>query len=698
MMSHWLDFNDAPVPEEPESQYDASQLRSRLLQRLPEYLHTLLPNGQMVGQEFVVGSVSGERGKSLKVTLVGESAGLWKDFATDESGDVFSLTEQVQCVTFQEALAHAAHWLGEMPTLPSQPLKRKAPVDELGPETASWHYHSADGQLIATVTRYDPPTGKEFRPWDVKARKYRAPTPRPLYNQPGLQKSEDVLLVEGEKCAQALIDKGFCATTAMNGAKAPVEKTDWSPLKGKRVLIWPDHDQPGRDYARAAAEQLKVVGVSAVAIVQVPESRPAKWDAADALDAEEDVHRFLRKAPKTVIKPTGLVLTDWSADKYIGKAPEQQFLIEGSFPLGVVSILAAMGDTGKGMLTLKLALEVACGSPDSPVDVFGGEVLEHGTAVILSAEDDYAELHRRLERLDPDNRRNQAGGRLIVVPLPDAGGPVAIVTETHDTPVLTPAYERLRQQLMALPDLKLVVFDPLSSFAHADVNAKTAAGSLLTGALAGLASGSGVSVIIAHHMRKPQGATPIETSDQARDAIRGTTALVDGVRMAYALRPASEEKANMVLTCINRPYEARAVYQGAVVKANGPANRKVRTFYRAETGLLEDITQRLARMKEPEYKLLGTLTTAIREAAERGHPFTHAGENGVYKQRNRLPKAFHQFSKKRLEEWVQTLLNEHPPRLVKGMAAHSKEHKWLDVRSGAFAQGKGVFGQGADLL
>ncbi len=205
-------------------------------------------------------------------------------------------------------------------------------------------------------------------------------------------------------------------------------------------------------------------------------------------------------------------------------------------------------------------------------------------------------------------------------------------------------------------------------------------------------------MIIAHHMRKPQGATPIDSSEQARDAIRGTTALVDGVRMAYALWPAADEKANMVFTCINRPYEARAVYQGAVVKANGPANRKVHTFLRAETGLLEDITHRLSRLEEPEYKLLGTLTTAIREAAERGHPFTHTGENGVYKQRNRLPKAFHPFSKKRLEEMVQSLLNEHPPRLVKGMAAHSKEHKWLDVRSGAFAQGKGVFGQGADLL
>ncbi|WP_345195576.1 AAA family ATPase, partial [Kistimonas scapharcae] len=332
-------------------------------------------------------------------------------------------------------------------------------------------YHDGEGRLIATVSRYDPPSGKEFRPWDVKARRHKAPDPRPLYNQPGIRKSQDVLLVEGEKCAQALIEVGYCATTAMNGARAPVNKTDWSPLKDKRVLIWPDNDQPGRDYARNAAHAVVQAGARAVAIVSVPREKPPKWDAAEAVEGKENIPQFLSQVGKDIVKSAGLVITHWTAERYLGKAPELRFLIEDSFPLGVVAILAAMGDTGKGMLTLKLALEVACGNPESPAEVFGGKVLEQGTAVILSAEDDYAELHRRLERLDPDNRRATAGNRLIVVPLPDAGGPMAIVREHQDGAVLTPEYEKLRQQLMALENLKLVVFDPLSSFAQADVNA-----------------------------------------------------------------------------------------------------------------------------------------------------------------------------------------------------------------------------------
>jgi putative DNA primase/helicase len=105
------------------------------------------------------------------------------------------------------------------------------------------------GNLIACVYRYDTPDGKEFRPWDVKARRHKAPDPRPLYNRPGIVKADRVVLVEGEKCADALIAKGICATTAMNGANAPIEKTDWSPLAGKHVLIWPDNDEAGKAYA-----------------------------------------------------------------------------------------------------------------------------------------------------------------------------------------------------------------------------------------------------------------------------------------------------------------------------------------------------------------------------------------------------------------------------------------------------------------
>jgi DNA primase len=70
----------------------------------------------------------------------------------------------------------------------------------------------------------------------------------------------------------------------MNGAKAPVDKTDWRPLAGKSVVIWPDRDAPGWDYAESAARACVMAGSASVAILVPPTDKPAKWDAADAVD------------------------------------------------------------------------------------------------------------------------------------------------------------------------------------------------------------------------------------------------------------------------------------------------------------------------------------------------------------------------------------------------------------------------------
>ena len=502
--------------------------------------------------------------------------------------------------------------------------------------------------------------------------------------------------MEGEKAAQALIDQKLCATTAMNGAKAPTDKTDWSPLKGKRIVIWPDNDDAGIEYAFNAAKAIEKAGAHSVVVLKPPQGKPDKWDAADAVAESFDIPHWIATTDRKTIKSAGLRIKDWTALRYQGKAPEQQYLIDGSFPMGVVSILAAMGDTGKGMLTLKLALEVACGDGTGD-EVFGGRVQQHGTAVVFTAEDDHAEVHRRLEKLDPENHRLKSAEKILIVPLPNAGGPFPIVRDTSDGPNTTPEYIQVVRQLQAIDDLKLVVFDPLSSFVHADVNADPAVGSFLTGLMANLACETGAAVIVVHHMRKPPGQKPIESAEQARDAIRGSTALVDGSRMAYAIWPAQDTIVQHVCTTLNMKAEPRSIYMGTVVKSNGPADRTMRTFKRNLVGLLEDLTARISGASSSDYELLVSLAGAIRMAASKGHPYTHTGGNGIYKQRHRLPEEFHPMSRGRLEYLVQELLNERPPRVVKGVAEGSREHKWLDSPFGPFAQGKGQFSKGADL-
>jgi len=302
-----LDFNDAPaeLPSNPGATRES--IRADLVARLDSLLATLFPAGKKRRGKFLIGDVLGSPGDSLEVVLDGEKAGLWTDRATGDGGDIFDLIAAHlgadAHTDFPRVMQHAADLLGQAPAATSRKTKKKeAPVDDLGPATAKWDYFDAAGHLIAIVYRYDPPGGKkEFRPWDVKRRKMAPPDPRPLYNQPGMKDAAQVVLVEGEKCAQALINAGVTATTAMHGANAPVDKTDWKPLEGKAVLIWPDRDKPGWEYAANAAQAVLDAGARSCHILYPPQEAAEGWDAADAIAEGFDVASFLVHGPRMQI-------------------------------------------------------------------------------------------------------------------------------------------------------------------------------------------------------------------------------------------------------------------------------------------------------------------------------------------------------------------------------------------------------------
>ena len=304
-----LDFNDAHIWKNRKTSAEGSEvarekdtIRTALNERMQQLILHIWPSGKQRQNKFFVGDALGGPGDSLELVLSGAKAGLWTDRATGEGGDIFDLIARYYGLDvhaqFPQVLDHAREWLARVSAVPvsmNSASKAKAPaVDELGPVTAKWDYQDTSGKLIAVVYRYDPEPGrKAFRPWDVLRRKMAPPERRPLYNQPGMLKADQVILVEGEKCAQALIDLGVCATTAMHGANAPVDKTDWSPLKGKSVLIWPDRDKPGWIYADQASQAVMQAGATSCAILQPPDGDPDGWDAADAIRDGFDIAGFL---------------------------------------------------------------------------------------------------------------------------------------------------------------------------------------------------------------------------------------------------------------------------------------------------------------------------------------------------------------------------------------------------------------------
>jgi putative DNA primase/helicase len=163
-------------------------------------------------------------------------------------------------------------------------------------------YHSASGTAVGAVLRWDVQhqdgsKSKIIQPlsWNDEKQVWERrgmPTPRPLYRLPQLVAALPeipVIIVEGEKCADAgnhYLGDIAVFTTSPHGANA-ANSTDWSPLRGRKVYIWPDNDPNGHKYAEAVAKLAKQAGAKHVAILNpaiiAGQEPPSKWDVADAI-------------------------------------------------------------------------------------------------------------------------------------------------------------------------------------------------------------------------------------------------------------------------------------------------------------------------------------------------------------------------------------------------------------------------------
>ena len=667
---------------------NAREVAQRISEEVPRdvQLRALIetfPNGIRRGNDFLLGSLSGEKGQSLRINIDTKSP--WflkgKDFESgDGVGGITKILKEGRGWSIQEVAEYFSHHLSKNITLPPENVvklnkpenfqvtnttattgfqkpEQKIVKAQIGPNTPfeeEYDYTDENGQVLVTVRKYfeRDETGEIVRDGKGKPKKqFRQfmsggqgiPDPRPLYNIPDIVSADKVIWVEGEKCADALNELGYTATCTIGGAGMLSENTaskfDFTPLRNKDLILWPDNDEAGKKLAKIVEAQAKNAGAKSTVMLQIPSTKPEKWDAADAIEEDFNIKKFLKDHESKVKKPISLLDDSLIVDKYfIGVAPEQKFLIGNTIPLGVPVVFAAAGDSGKGMMTLDLAMKVASGA--SMQNAFGGLVAEHGDAIIITAEDDKDEMHRRISRLDPMRYRETYDHKLRVLPLPNLGGVFPIMQKFDNTYLMGEEFSRIYDQMLEMENLKLIVIDPLASFVHADVNADPAAGAAFMGLLAQMATETGATVMVNHHMAKVDAKEPISTPEEARNKIRGTSAIVDGVRSAFAVWQVDEGTGKQRCRDLNVPYTRNAVFDGAVVKSNGPANREIRHFIRnQDTGLLEDRSvdiQSLA-MSEAVRDRLAHVVQYIRMREEQGLAVTIEGiHDGVWNTANGL--------------------------------------------------------------
>lgn len=402
----------------------ARDIAEALKARAIEVAQYLFPAGRQQGHEFVVGSIDGEVGKSLSINVAsGERIGVWKDFATGQSGDLLKLWQLVRRCTMRQAMDEAAAFCGFTQYRETYREARKDSLSQratsLGagsrPESdpprdtvpgyrfsAAWDYFDETGAFIMQHARYDSNESrgkKEFRPWipsrDGKDWKSTFPEVRPLYDLPGLVASDGpVLIVEGEKTADAAREllSDFTVTTWPGGAQG-IGKVDFSPLARRDVTIWPDADEPGKSCAEKLATHCLESRARSVRIVTLPEGVPDGWDLADALPDSIEFDQILAALDQArdvrLDRRRAQGLLDLAA-LYTIEPPPRRWVWESWLPRGHVGLLVGEGGAGKSLIGIDLSIAVITGQS------FCGYPVTQGNVLGWFAEDDRNELHRRV--------------------------------------------------------------------------------------------------------------------------------------------------------------------------------------------------------------------------------------------------------------------------------------------------------------
>jgi hypothetical protein len=105
----------------------------------------------------------------------------------------------------------------------------------------------------------------------------------PLYGIDRLNGSATVILVEGEKAAEALFAAGIQAVGTVTGASGTPGAIPLAELTGLRVHVWPDNDGVGRSHMARTGGAL--VGIAAAVSIIDWSDAPEHGDAADFLAA-----------------------------------------------------------------------------------------------------------------------------------------------------------------------------------------------------------------------------------------------------------------------------------------------------------------------------------------------------------------------------------------------------------------------------
>lgn len=329
---------------------NAAELSRVMAERAADIVVYLLPAGKKASGEWKAGSTSGEAGNSLSVRITGAKAGVWRDFATGEGGDMLDLWARVRGLATAEAMREAKAYLGVRDTMPPRerkPYRRPAKPDCKTARGAVVEWLGTRGLTPDTIAAYkvaeQARDGKTFlvfpylRDGELVNAKYRD-----IADKRGMRQEKDaepclfgwhlidprartVCIAEGEIDAMTLHQVGFPALSVNAGAgNHQWIESDWDRLERfSEILLCFDDDDAGRKGAREVAHRL---GIERCRLVIFGAKDANQWlqDGAERADFDDAIQRAQALDPEELVQAAsfmGQVKTLFWPDNAAPSAP-----------------------------------------------------------------------------------------------------------------------------------------------------------------------------------------------------------------------------------------------------------------------------------------------------------------------------------------------------------------------------------------
>ena len=191
-----------------------------------------------------------------------------------------------------------------------------------------------------------------------------------------------LLLCEGEKAAIAAEQIYAGQVACHHGGCQGWNKTDWSPIYGRQVYIYPDNDEAGLKFAEDIGQHLKANGCNVICC-QPHASLPEKGDLHEANElnlylSSDELESYILGTPAE--RPRGAFFVE-PVSRIIQQVDEPNWLINDVIEQeSLVSVFGAP-KSGKSFVAIAMAAAIASGK-----DFFGHGVKKKSSVLYVAGE------------------------------------------------------------------------------------------------------------------------------------------------------------------------------------------------------------------------------------------------------------------------------------------------------------------------